>query len=344
MANNEFPKISIIVACLNEELYIEKCINSLIEQDYKGGFDIIISDGGSTDNTLDIIQNLQKTHHNIILIHNPNKYQSYGRNLAIEKSTSQYIAYLDAHRFADKSWLHELWDCYYNYQKIDEKIAGVGSVHYDAEKSIFSKAQEIAFRSILSGAGSSNFLNINEIQKVDHSCMMIYNKKIIIEAGLYNTKLNFGEDIELNHRLVYVLGYNLYQNPKSINYYYPRKNLNDLFIQQYNYGLWRQIVFFVLNSYNHNNSKKLSIMRFKTLVPALFLSILIILLLLTIINPIFFLLDNLIFLFYITILLITSSILGINNRVNPLILFAIFINIHFAYGFGVISFFMNKNR
>ena len=41
-----FPNISVIVACLNEEKYIEKCIVSLVEQDYKGRFEIIISDGG----------------------------------------------------------------------------------------------------------------------------------------------------------------------------------------------------------------------------------------------------------------------------------------------------------
>jgi cellulose synthase/poly-beta-1,6-N-acetylglucosamine synthase-like glycosyltransferase len=340
MNNSEYPKISIIVACLNEESYIEKCLISLINQNYKGEFDIIVADGGSIDNTIKIIKELQNLYPNIILINNPDKYQSSGRNLAINFSDAELIAYLDAHRYADKSWLSELWNCLDEYQKGDEKIAGVGSVHFDAAQNEFSYGQEIAFRSILSGATSANFLKIKKVQKVDHSCMMLYKKDILLNAGLYKPELKIGEDIELNHRLTYLYGYNLYLNPKSVNYYYPRETVGDLFKQQFNYGYWRQVVFRMLINSNLCKTHNFNLMRIKTIVPGIFILSLLILIILSLFSIKIFILASLLIFLYLFVISISSVFLGIINKVNPVILIACFMAIHFGYGTGVLSYFL----
>ena len=51
--------ISIIVPVYNVEVYLEKCLNSIINQTY-GNIEIILINDGSTDNTKDIMKNLEK--------------------------------------------------------------------------------------------------------------------------------------------------------------------------------------------------------------------------------------------------------------------------------------------
>ena len=51
------PQLSVVVTVYNLDRYIEKCIDSLLLQDYKY-MEIVIVDDGSTDNSVSIIQEL----------------------------------------------------------------------------------------------------------------------------------------------------------------------------------------------------------------------------------------------------------------------------------------------
>ena len=352
-----FPKISIIVACLNEEKFIERCLESLINQDYQGEFDIIIADGGSQDKTIEIINKFSANYNNIKLINNPKKIQASGRNLAIAQSDAEYVAYLDAHRTAEKSWLSQLWQCYAEKSVVDYRIFGVGSIHLDAAETVFSKSQETAFQSIISGATSSNFLNITQIEKVSHACMCLYDKKIFLESGGYDVSLPIGEDIELNHRLSYIYGYNLYLNPNAINYYFPRENFSDLFLQQFKYGFWRQVVINKLEKLLKTNTVKIqesanpavafntfSLMRLKTIIPGMFVGFLAILFVLSFFSQPVFILYYAVIILYLTIISISSLIYFIKMKINPTILIIVFVAIHFGYGSGVLSYFLKLKK
>jgi len=63
-APNNWPKVSILIPARNEELTINSCIESLLDQDY-GNFEILVLDDESTDNTLSILNELAKQ--NILL-------------------------------------------------------------------------------------------------------------------------------------------------------------------------------------------------------------------------------------------------------------------------------------
>lgn len=62
-ANNGAPLVSIIVPARNEEINIERCVKSLLEQDYEN-FEVIAVDDGSTDDTAGILDDLAATHPN----------------------------------------------------------------------------------------------------------------------------------------------------------------------------------------------------------------------------------------------------------------------------------------
>lgn len=92
MKNNY--KISVIVPVYNGHEYIEKCVKNLINQTYKN-IEIIIVNDGSTDDTNDIL--LKYTSNPKIKVYNNlNHGVSYSRNYGIEKSTGDYIMFVDA--------------------------------------------------------------------------------------------------------------------------------------------------------------------------------------------------------------------------------------------------------
>ncbi len=95
--------ISVIVNYHNGEKYLEKCIKSIISQEYKN-FEIIAWDNASTDNSKKIIKKFKETR--IKYFRHPIKENLYkARNRAIEKSSGQLIAFLDSDDWWEENYL-----------------------------------------------------------------------------------------------------------------------------------------------------------------------------------------------------------------------------------------------
>lgn len=87
-------KFSIIVPAYNIQEYIEKCINSILAQDYEN-FEIIIVNDGSTDNCEKICKKYVKKDSRIKYIYKENGGLSSARNKGIENATGDYIWFID---------------------------------------------------------------------------------------------------------------------------------------------------------------------------------------------------------------------------------------------------------
>ena len=86
--------VSIIIPVYNVEKYLEKCINSVLEQTFKD-IKIILVDDGSTDNCGEICEKFKKIDSRIIVIHQENQGVSAARNTGISVSTGEYIGFVD---------------------------------------------------------------------------------------------------------------------------------------------------------------------------------------------------------------------------------------------------------
>ena len=94
----EFKNVSIVIPVLNEEKYIENCLDSLLSQQYpREHIEILLIDGNSDDNTVSIIKNYTDRYSFIKLYSNPNKTVQYALNIGIKKATGEYIVRMDAH-------------------------------------------------------------------------------------------------------------------------------------------------------------------------------------------------------------------------------------------------------
>src|SRR5699024_2245764 len=93
--NTNNIKVSVIVPVYNTELYLERCLNSIINQSFKD-LELIIVNDNSTDNSSNIIKSFIEKYKNIKYINNKeNKGVSNCRNEAIKISEGEYILFAD---------------------------------------------------------------------------------------------------------------------------------------------------------------------------------------------------------------------------------------------------------
>lgn len=94
--------ISVIIPNYNSKTYIKKCLNSLLEQEYKVN-EIIVIDDYSTDESKNIVKEYEQKYNKIILIENKeNKGVSYSRNKGIEIAKSEYVMFCDSDDWYEK--------------------------------------------------------------------------------------------------------------------------------------------------------------------------------------------------------------------------------------------------
>lgn len=88
-------KLSVIVPIYNCERYINKCVCSIVGQDYKN-LEVILIDDGSSDRSAEICDSLKKENPCIRVIHQKNKGVSHARNVGMQIASGEYITFVDA--------------------------------------------------------------------------------------------------------------------------------------------------------------------------------------------------------------------------------------------------------
>ena len=93
-------KISVIIPVFNTADYLPRCLDSILNNDYKN-LEIICINDGSTDNCLEILKEYENKDDRILLIDVPNGGVSKARNLGLDYATGDYICFIDS-----DDWIH----------------------------------------------------------------------------------------------------------------------------------------------------------------------------------------------------------------------------------------------
>lgn len=121
--------ISVIIPVYNVELYLEECLNSVLNQSFKS-YEIICVNDASTDRSLKILEQYSELYEIVIINHSINQGLSAARNTGMQYAKGKYIFFLDSDDMIVPETLEELYMCaeknsldevYFNMQYIYEK-------------------------------------------------------------------------------------------------------------------------------------------------------------------------------------------------------------------------------
>ena len=108
-------KITVIVPVYNVENYLNKCLDSLINQTYKN-LEIIVINDGSTDNSGEICQEYAQKDNRITYVEQKNGGLSDARNAGLERMTGSYVTFVDSDDWVEPNYVEVLHNKLIGYQ------------------------------------------------------------------------------------------------------------------------------------------------------------------------------------------------------------------------------------
>lgn len=210
--------VSIIIPAYNVEAYIQKCIDSLLQQTYQN-IEIIIINDGSKDRTQEIVDTYSKQDSRIKGVYISNGGVSNARNTGILQAKGNYIIFVDADDYVEKELVQALMDhrkigtfslCTYYRETIKkDKIHTEEVLWEEEEKQIVSK---------------NKFLDLYEAGLINSPYCKLYERNILIKQQLL-----FDKEIALGEDLIFNLKYICFQEAfcfynKPLYHYIKRQN------------------------------------------------------------------------------------------------------------------------
>ena len=181
-------KVSVIVPVYNVEKYLEKCLDSLVNQTLKE-IEIIVVNDGSPDNSQKIIDKYAKKHQNIKAYIKENGGLSDARNYGIKKATGQYIGFVDSDDYVSLDMFEKMYQKAIN-DNLDIVACNSVEVYENKDVTILKKANFNFSEDIIKNYLISQPMAWNKI----------YNR-VLFKKNKFKKNIYY-EDLELTPKLV----------------------------------------------------------------------------------------------------------------------------------------------
>lgn len=208
------PKISIIIPVYNVEKYINKCIDSILNQTFTN-FEVIIINDGSTDNSGYICNNYAVADNRVKVFHGTNKGVANARNQGIIKSKGEYIIFVDSDDYLEQN------ACKYLYEeaiksKADVVLCGINIFYEDTdENEVILYNQKETHRLYTNKEVIERYLTY-EIR--GYSCNRITSRKFMIDNNIkFSENITF-EDMYPTLKVLHLSNYISIINIPLYNY------------------------------------------------------------------------------------------------------------------------------
>lgn len=212
--------VSVILTVKNEGAALEALLDSLVQQTRLPG-EVVVADGGSTDNTLAVLRDYQRWLP-LKIIHAPGSNISQGRNQAIAAAAGPIIVATDAGVVLSPIWLEEL------VRPLEKEEAQVVGGWFEADP-------YTDFEVVM---GATVLPSLHEIQPkkfLPSSRSVAFRKEAWEAVGGYPEWLDYSEDLVFDLALRAHYGPFSFA-PRAVAYFRPRRDLRSFFRQYYHYG------------------------------------------------------------------------------------------------------------
>ena len=178
--------ISVIVPAYNSEMFIGKCIESVLAQTYSN-WELIVVDDGSRDNTFGILKKYAEVDSRIRVIHQENQGPGIARNTGIAEAKGNYVVFIDSDDYIEKDYFqllskHDEDVVFINVRDVDEDGHVLKEEYMSKNKKL---SKDVILRRQMTGRidwGVRKALKINILRENN----VKYTKHKIGEEALYS--------------------------------------------------------------------------------------------------------------------------------------------------------------
>lgn len=229
-------KVSVIVPAYNSEMYLQRCIDSIIVARKNHDVEIIIINDGSTDRTLDIAQSIARSNDKIVVVSQNNKGLSGARNSGLAKATGKYIAFVDS----DDTITSNYFDILFPLMDGENEIIDFG-YYKVSEDNITPHSSK---KNILKDDVINNMVTTSSKSKsLWYVWRRVFLKSLLNDNFIiFEEKIKYGEDsifmLKVLRKLTYGITideclYNYYDTPDSLTNVAYKEELLEKFELQY---------------------------------------------------------------------------------------------------------------
>jgi glycosyltransferase involved in cell wall biosynthesis len=235
------PSVSVVIPCYNEERFIGKALENLIDQYSAEDYEIVVVDGMSEDHTREVIAAFQQSHPDLSIrvVDNPARKIPHGLNLGITAARGQIIARIDAHAAPSAGYISR---CVEVLNEGKAAIVGMPCRVQPGADTVVARSIAIAVSHPFGigdahyrlGGGSCRAAQ-EEVDTVAFAC---FRKSLWSELGGFDEKLLTNEDYDFNYR-VRLRGDRVMLDRSGHCDYFARATLSQIAAQYLRYGVWK---------------------------------------------------------------------------------------------------------
>jgi glycosyltransferase involved in cell wall biosynthesis len=229
------PAVSVVMPVLNEERHLAESVACVLDQEYPGGFELVLAIGPSRDRTEAIARELAAADSRITVVPNPSGQIATAMNAAVRTARHGIITRIDAHSMLPDGYLKTAVRTL-----VETGAADVGGWMAAEGITPFQRAVAWAMTSPFGMGAAANHTG-GDAGPADTVYLGVYRREEIERVGGYDETMLIAEDWELNYR-IRAAGGIIWFTPELKVTYRPRATLRALATQQFRYGRWRRVV------------------------------------------------------------------------------------------------------
>ena len=233
-------KVSVIVPIYNAESYLEKCVNSIINQTERD-IQIILVDDGSTDKSPQICDELSLKDDRIVVFHKKNGGLSSARNKGLENAKADYVCFIDSDDIIAPYYVEHLLSL---IEKYDCDVAvGKFETFTDKDPSFDNIDNDVE---IVEGKNAIDKLFGKSYVTATIACNKVYKKSLFDDIKFPEGKIN--EDEATAYRIFYKTERVAFSNSVVYGYYMRDNSITKSKFSKRNFDFleiaWERCMFF----------------------------------------------------------------------------------------------------